>query len=295
MHIPVLLKEVINVLDIKPNDKVLDGTVGGGGYLKEICNLLGKKGMVIGLDQDNSALRKIEKLISSQGEIKLINENFRNLDKVLFNLNIKRVDKIVFDLGISSDQLAESQRGFSFQKNEPLLMTLKEKLTKDDLTAQEIVNYWDEQNLIDIIKGYGEEKFAKEIASGICEARKQKAIKTTYDLIEIIKQVVPEWYQHRKIHFATKTFQALRITVNDEIGALKEGLEKGFKHLEKKGKMAIISFHSKEDGIIKRFFKDKKDKQVGILIVKRPIIPTREEIKKNPRSRSAKLRVIEKI
>jgi len=295
MHTPVLLKEVINILDIKPGDKVLDGTVGGGGYSKEICHLLGEKGRLIGLDQDNSALRRARALISSQGRIELINENFRNLDKVFSNLDVDRVDKIVFDLGISSDQLDKSQRGFSFQKNEPLLMTLKNKITKNDLTAQEIVNNWDEQNLIDILSGYGEEKFAKKIAASICEARKQKIIKTTFDLVEIIKKAVPEWYQHKKIHFATKTFQALRITVNDEIGALKEGLDKGFKHLGKKGKMVIISFHSKEDRIIKRFFKDKENKQAGILITKKPIIPTREEIKENPRSRSAKLRVIEKI
>ncbi len=296
MHKPVLLKEVINILDIQPNDKVLDGTVGGGGYLKEICSLLGREGIIIGLDQDNSALEAVEDWFSSKKcRVELINENFRNLDKVLSSLKIKKVNKIVLDLGISSDQLDKSGRGFSFQKNEPLLMTLKNKPKEDDLTAKEIVNNWDEQNLADIILGYGEERFAKKIALSLCGVRKQKPIKTTFDLVEIIEKAVPEWYRHKKIHFATKTFQALRITVNDEIETLKKGLEKSFEYLDKEGRIAIVSFHSKEDGIIKRFFKDKKNKQTGILITKKPIIPTREEIQQNPRSRSAKLRVIEKI
>ena len=289
MHKPVLLNEIIEILNIQSGDIVLDGTIGGGGYLRKFCQLVEKEGIVIGLDQDNSV---IEEMKNDSFDCKryLVNENFRNLGKVLDGLNINKIDKIVFDLGISSDQLDQSGRGFSFQRNEPLLMTLKSKLSDDDLTAKEIINNWDEQNLADIIFGYGEEKFAKKIASSIYQTRKEKPIETTFDLVEIIKTAVPEWYQSKKIHFATKTFQALRIAVNDEIVALQEGLEEGFNHLTVGGRMVVVSFHSKEDRIVKKFFKEKKMKHDGILIVKKPIIPTRDEIKENPRSRSAKLR-----
>ena len=298
MHKPVLLNEVIEALNIQSGDIVLDGTVGGGGYLRRFCQLVGEKGTVIGLDQDNSVIEgmkdEINKRGTTVGPIHLINENFRNLDKVLDELGISKVDKVVFDLGISSDQLDDSGRGFSFQKNEPLLMTFKKNLTDNDLTAKEIVNNWDEENLADIIFGYGEERFAKKIASGIFQARKEKPIETTFDLVEVIKIAVPDWYQSKKIHFATKTFQALRIAVNDEIVALQEGLEKGFNSLSSRGRIAVVSFHSKEDRMVKVFFREKKIKCEGILIVKKPIIPTRDEIKENSRSRSAKLRVIEK-
>jgi 16S rRNA (cytosine1402-N4)-methyltransferase len=298
MHKPVLLKEVITTLDIQSSDKVVDGTLGGGGYFREICKLVGKEGLVIGLDQDDSVIQKMEETISqldNQCEIKLINENFRYLDKVLSSLNIENVDKIVFDLGISSDQLDDSGRGFSFQRDESLFMTLKKNLTENDLTAQEIVNDWEKSSLIDIISGYGEERFTRKIVDGIVEARKQKRIETTFELVEIIKKSVPNWYQSQKIHFATKTFQALRIAVNDEILSLQDGLEKGWDCLSQKGRMVVVSFHSKEDRVVKRFFKDKKLKQAGILIVKKPIVPTRDEVKDNSRSRSAKLRVIEKL
>ena len=298
MHKPVLLNKVIEALNIQSGDIVLDGTVGGGGYLRRFCQLVGEKGTVIGLDQDNSVIEgmkdEINKRGTTVGPIHLINENFRNLDKVLDELGISKVDKVVFDLGISSDQLDDSGRGFSFQKNEPLLMTFKKNLTDNDLTAKEIVNNWDEENLADIIFGYGEERFAKKIASGIFQARKEKPIETTFDLVEVIKIAVPDWYQSKKIHFATKTFQALRIAVNDEIVALQEGLEKGFSSLSSGGRIAVVSFHSREDRMVKVFFREKKIKCEGILIVKKPIIPTRDEIQENPRSRSAKLRVIEK-
>ena len=298
MHKSVLLKEVITTLDIQPSDKVVDGTLGGGGYFREICKLVGKEGFIIGLDQDDSVIQKMEETVSqldSQCEIKLINENFRHLDKVLSGLNIEKVDKIVFDLGISSDQLDDSGRGFSFQRDEPLFMTLKKNLTENDLTAEEIVNDWERSSLIDIISGYGDERFARKIVDGIVEARRKKRIETTFELVEVIKKSVPNWYQSQKIHFATKTFQALRIAVNDEILSLQDGLEKGWDCLNQKGRMVVVSFHSKEDRVVKRFFKDKKLKKVGILIVKKPIVPTRDEVKDNSRSRSAKLRVIEKL
>ncbi|MFH1402256.1 MAG: 16S rRNA (cytosine(1402)-N(4))-methyltransferase RsmH [Patescibacteria group bacterium] len=297
MHKPVLLNEVINLLDIQSDDVVLDGTVGGGGYLKAICHRVGKEGIVIGLDQDNSALEKAKSEISSRNYIcqtYLLNKNFRNMDKVLDKLKIEKADKIVFDLGFSSDQLENSGRGFSFQKDERLVMTLKDNLTDTDLTAEEIVNNWDEENLADIIFGYGDEKFSRQIAREICEVRKEKKIETTFELVEIIKRAVPKWYQFKKIHCATKTFQALRITVNDEIETLKNGLEKGFEYLNKGGRMAVVSFHSREDKIVKNFFRRKKDEGRGILITKKPATPSVEELRENPCARSAKLRVIEK-
>jgi len=297
MHKPVLLKEVIKILDIQPTDKVLDGTVGGGGYFKEICHWLGEGSILLGLDQDETVIEKLKDKISCDNLCQryLKNENFRNLDKVLNELGLKQVNKIVFDLGFSSDQLTESGRGFSFQKNEPLMMTLKSQVKENDLTAFEIVNYWEEESLVDILEGYGEERFAKKIARNICQSRKQTPLQTTFDLVEIIKQSVPLWYQHKKIHYATKTFQALRIAVNDEMGALEEGLQKGFEYLEKKGRMAVVSFHSKEDRVVKNFFKDKKNKQECVWINKKPIVPMRNEVLQNPRARSAKLRAVEKL
>jgi 16S rRNA (cytosine1402-N4)-methyltransferase len=211
-------------------------------------------------------------------------------------LNIKKVNGVVFDLGLSSDHFENSGRGFSFKKDEPLLMTFEKDLTKARFTARDIVNDWDEENIADILYGYGEEKFSRRIAKNIVEARKEKAINTTTDLVEIIEKSVPVWYKKgRKTHFATKTFQALRITVNDELETLKDGLKKGFDALEKQGRLVVVSFHSLEDRIIKNFMRDKKNEREGILITKKPIVPSREEIKENPRSRSAKLRIIEKI
>ncbi|MBU1046409.1 16S rRNA (cytosine(1402)-N(4))-methyltransferase RsmH [Patescibacteria group bacterium] len=298
IHKPVLLKEVIEGLDIQVGDVVIDGTVGGGGYLIGICSHLGKGGIMIGLDQDNSALERVKKKLSFQNIVcktHLVNANFRNLDSVLKDLNLEKVDKVVFDLGISSDQLDNSGRGFSFQKDEPLIMSLKKDLTEDDLTASEIVNNWDEDNLADIIFGYGEEKFSRKIAKEICEARKEKKIETTFELVEIIERAVPKWYLFKKTHFATKTFQALRITVNDEIESLREGMQKAYDALNSDGRLAIVSFHSREDRIIKRFFREMKNEKKGILVNKKPISPSPEELKTNPRSRSAKLRIIQKI
>ncbi len=297
IHKPVLLNEVIEGLFLQKDDIVLDGTVGGGGYLTEICSKLNGKGTVIGLDQDKLALARVEKnlLPKIKCNLHLVNKNFRNLDLALNNLGIKKVDKIVFDLGISSDQLDNSGRGFSFQKDEPLIMSLKKDLSESDLNASEIVNTWEEENLADVIFGYGDEKFSRKIAKEICKSRKEKKIETTFELVEIIKRAVPKWYLFKKTHFATKTFQALRITVNDEIGSLKEGLVKGFDRLGVGGRFAVVSFHSLEEKVVKSFFKELKKEGTCILINKKPIIPSSEEIKENPRSRSGKLRVIEKI
>lgn len=288
-HKTVLLNETIEGLNLKNGSVVLDGTFGGGGHSLEICKRFPKT-RVIALDQDKGARGK--SLVGSCN-ITLKTENFRNLDKALDKEKIEKVDGIILDLGLSTDQLESSGRGFSFMRNEPLLMTMKENPSSEDLTAQDIVNDWTEESLEKIIYGYGEEKFSKKIARAIVSARENKKISTTFDLVEIIKNAVPGAYRRGKIHFATRTFQALRIAVNDELGALEEALHKGWERLGKRGRMAVISFHSLEDRIVKRFFKE-KGKGEGILINKKPIIPTQEEVKNNPRSRSAKLRIIEK-
>ena len=226
-HVSVLLKEVIEGLEIKPSDVVVDATAGSGGHSKALACLLNKNGTLVGIDMDKKALSIVEKNLSdSKCKVLLKEGNFRNIDKFLNEEGIKSVDKILFDFGISSQQLEHSGRGFSFSKDEPLLMTFKEKPTKNDLTAMQIVNEWDEENIDDIIFGYGGEKFSRRIAKGIIEFRKEKQIESTFELVSIIEKATPKWYHSRKIHFATKTFQALRITVNDEMQSIKEALEK---------------------------------------------------------------------
>ncbi|MFH0845820.1 MAG: 16S rRNA (cytosine(1402)-N(4))-methyltransferase RsmH [Patescibacteria group bacterium] len=294
IHKPVLLKEVIDIMNLSEGEIFLDGTLGGGGYFKTLCLKVGKSGIGIGLDQDAGAVEKMkEQKFACQTYF--VNENYRNMDKVLKDLAIDKADVVVLDLGISSDQLENSGRGFSFKKDEPLLMTLKKDLGKDDLTAQEIVNNWEEENIADILFGYGEERLARRIAKEICKTREEKEISTTFELVEIIKKAVPIWYQFKKTHYATKTFQALRITVNNEIEFLKEGLEKAFSVLNENGRIGVVTFHSLEDRVVKNFFKKKKEEKRGELLTKKPIIPSAEELVENPRSRSAKLRGIKRV
>jgi len=284
VHKTVLLNETIDGLNLKIESIVLDATFGGGGHSLEILKRF-PKAKVIALDQDKSVWQENEKRISFH------NKNFRDLDEVLKN---EKVDGIIFDLGLSSDQLEKSGRGFSFQKDEPLLMTMKENPNEEDLTAEEIVNTWDEKNLADIIYGYGEERFSRRIARGIVEARTKTKIQNTADLVKIISDVVPGAYRRGRIHFATRTFQALRIAVNDELRSLQTGLEKGFDALKPSGRMSVISFHSLEDRIVKKFFKTLEKEGKAILINKKPILESEKELKNNPRARSAKLRILEK-
>ncbi len=296
MHIPVLLKEIEAGLDLKEGDIFLDGTINSGGHSVSFCQMIGETGTIVGIDQDSGALAKAEKrLASCPGAVHLTQSNFRNLDKVLEDLGISHIDKALFDLGLSSDQLAATGRGFSFQSDEPLLMTFNPHPGVNDLTAREIVNTWAEDNIADIIYGYGDEQFSRRIAKAIVEARRKEPIKTTFQLVEIIEKSVPFFYRKRKVHCATKTFQALRTTVNDEIESAKEGIAKAFSYLSIGGRIAVISFHSIEDRAVKIFFKEKKTEGRGRLITRRIITPSSEELKENPRARSAKLRIIEKI
>ena len=266
---------------------VVDATFGGGGHSAEICKRYPDV-KIIALDQDAST----SKNKNPECEIIFHNENFKDLDKVLRG---EKVDGIIFDLGLSSDQLENSGRGFSFMKDEPLIMTMKENPSPEDVTAYDVVNTWGEENLANIIYGYGEERYSRKIAKGIVEARKKAKIKTTGELVRIIESAVPNAYRKGRINCATKTFQAIRIAVNDELGALKTGLSKGFDSLKEGGRMAVISFHSLEDRIVKKFYKEKEKENLAKLINKKVILASGEEIKNNPRSRSAKLRILEKI
>jgi len=319
IHKTVLLNETIeglgfsrskafeNPQSLASEKIVLDATFGGGGHSKAILEKYPNV-KIVALDQDKSAWEKAKsKFKGLEKRIFFIDANFRDLDKISHKPGLwpedEKFDEIIFDLGLSSDQLENSGRGFSFMKDEPLLMTMKENPSPEDLTAEDIVNTWSEKSLADIIYGYGEEKFSRKIAKGIVEARQNAKIKTTTDLVKVIERSVPSSYRRGRLHFATKTFQALRIAVNDELGALQMGLEKGFKILKSNGgRMAVISFHSLEDRIVKRFFSAKggsasggKEDRVANIITKKPIIATEEEIKNNNRSRSAKLRILEKI
>lgn len=295
VHTSVLLNETIDGLDLKRGSIVLDGTFGGGGHSIETCKRY-KDVKIIALDQDKSAWNKAKgKFKDVDCDITFVNKNFRDLDNALVEVGVEEVDGVIFDLGLSSDQLENAGRGFSFKKDEPLLMTMKEDIDESDLTAKDIVNDWDEKNIADIIYGYGEEKFSRRIARAIVEVREKKEIKTTFDLVQILESCLPAVYKRGKLHFATRTFQALRIAVNDELNTLTLGLQKAFDALKTGGRMSVISFHSLEDRIVKNFYKTKKENSEAILINKKPIVASSEELKLNPRARSAKLRIIEKI
>jgi len=317
IHQTVLLNETIEGLNLPKEDSiVIDGTFGGGGHSLEVLKRY-PKAKIIAIDQDKSVFEKAEtKFKDFKDRIFFLNGNFKNLgaenskDLCAFargdiragnqhdaeNLsNFPSINGIILDLGLSSDQLENSGRGFSFKKDEPLLMTMKENPLPEDLTARDIVNDWGEKNLADIIYGYGEERFSRRIAKGIVDTRQKEKIMTTFDLVRVIENAVPASYRKGKINCATKTFQALRIAVNDELNVLKTGLEKGFEVLKGGGRMSVISFHSLEDRIVKNFYKDKQKEGEAKLINKKPITASDEEIKSNPRSRSAKLRILEKI
>jgi 16S rRNA (cytosine1402-N4)-methyltransferase len=284
MHKPVLLQQVLDKLDVQKGETFLDCTIGNAGHSLEICLRLGKGIKIVGIDIDADSLKRSEESLKKSGcNFILSKGNFRDLDKVLSDLKIKKVDKILFDLGWSSDQLESSGRGFSFLRDEPLLMTLKKDVSEDDFTARDILNFGEEKNIAQIIKSYGEEGFAERIAKKIVEIREDKKFETTFDLVDAINKAVPSFYKKKKIHPATKTFQALRIAVNDELNALKEGLSKGFSALESGGRMAVISFHSLEDRIVKNYFRNLKKEGLAELLTKKPEVAERVEVKENPR------------
>ncbi len=295
VHTSVLLYESIDGLDIHEGDIYLDGTLGSAGHAKYALEKVKGKLTLIGLDRDQDALARSREILGTGKNIILKQGSYGELDTVLDDLNIPHVNRIMLDLGISSDQFETSGRGFTFKKDEPLLMTMAKHPEPDDLTAKYILNNWEESTLADIIYGYGEERYARRIARGIMNYRQKKTIETTFELVEIVNQSVPGIYRRGRLHPATRTFQALRITINDELNTLKAGLKKGFERLEKKGRMAVISFHSLEDRIVKHFYIAHKAAGTANIITKKPIESGEEEIQRNARSRSAKLRILEKI
>lgn len=296
IHKTVLLHEITRDLGLKEGDILLDCTLNNAGHAGFIAESLQGKITVIGIDEDaNALLRAEERLKASKAKYHLYKGNFRDLDKALEKFEIKKVQGIIFDLGLSSEQLESSGRGFTFLKEEPLLMTFSNDGVGQSITAHDVVNSFEEENLDSILRGFGGELFSKRIAKAIVKARETGEIKTTGELREIIFGAVPSWYRKKKIHPATKSFQAIRMAVNGELDSLSLGLTKGFESLSAEGRMAVISFHSLEDRIVKRFEKLLVSEGKGRSVYKKPLTPTKEELKSNPRSRSAKLRIIEKI
>jgi 16S rRNA (cytosine1402-N4)-methyltransferase len=292
-HRSVLLHESLEQLELKPTDVVVDATLGGAGHSREIAKRLSPEGTLIGIDADHAAILRAREILEGSAPTVLLEEgNFRYLSSLLERLGIPSIDKALFDLGWSSFQLAAG-RGFSFLKDEPLLMTYAEN--PEGLTARIVVNDWAEESLADIIFGWGGETYSRRIARGIVEARAKKPIETSRELGEIIRSSVPHAYRVGRLHPATKTFQALRIAVNDEMGALKKGLIGAWESLRVGGRIAVITFHSVEDREVKRLFLEWAGKDEAFRVTKSPIKPSREELIANPRARSAKLRVIEKI
>ncbi len=299
IHPSVLLQEAVEVLDLQADDIVIDATVGGAGHFSILLNKLGSEGTLIGIDADAEAISRAQAVYDAAEEsprMFLVEDNFRNIGEILDDREIPLVSKSLFDLGWSGYQLSRG-RGFSFQKDEPLLMTYgdpeAETTEGERKTAADFINSASEEVIADTLYELGEEQFSRRIAHAIVEARKQERILTTFQLVEVIKQGTPSWYHHRRLHPATKTFQALRIYVNDELGALRDGLSAAINRTKPGGRIAVITFHSIEDRIVKHIFRDEVTKGNGSLITKKPILPSTTELSENPRARSAKLRVFE--
>ncbi|MBU3964712.1 16S rRNA (cytosine(1402)-N(4))-methyltransferase RsmH [Patescibacteria group bacterium] len=311
MHTPVLTKEIIEWLDPKPGENFIDCTFGEGGHSFALLDVIGSNGKVLGIEVDPELYKKFQQegeiqnpsVIRShsvadekskiQNRLLLVNDSYTNLKNIIAERNFGPVNGIVMDLGLSSWHFAESGRGFSFREDETLDMRYNPQT--NSLTALEIINSYTEEDIEKILKEYGEERFAKIIARKIAEKRKEKPIRTTFDLVEVVWSALPSRFQRKKLHPATKTFQALRIAVNSEIENIKKGLVQAAEVLAKDGRIAVISFHSLEDGEVKRFFKRCQEINIFEIITKKPIIPGLDEISINPRSRSAKLRIAKKI
>ena len=292
-HDTVLLHEALNGLDIKGGDVVVDATLGGAGHFKLLHSKLGSSGTLIGIDADEDAITRAQEAVAEAAgkgspRVHLAHDNFRNLGAILDEQGIEKVDRALFDLGWSGYHLS-SGRGFSFKTHEPLVMTYGEPAAGE--SAAELVNSATEEELADILYTYGEERFARGIAKSVVKVRKEASIMTTDDLVAAVEAGTPSWYHHRKLHPATKTFQALRIAVNDELGALREGLSTAIERLACQGRIAVITFHSIEDRIVKQMFRDAAYAGKGSLANRKPLTPSVEELKENPRARSAKLRV----
>ncbi|HEY0964501.1 MAG TPA: 16S rRNA (cytosine(1402)-N(4))-methyltransferase RsmH [Candidatus Paceibacterota bacterium] len=289
-HITVLQQEAVEALALSPESTVVDATFGSGGHAKMITTMLGPQGTYIGIDADPTAFEG--QSLQTKATVHLVNNNFRNIADILRSLHITQVDAVLADLGWRMEQFTDGRKGFSFNQDEPLLMTFGDP-EHYPFTAYDIVNDWEEQSIADIIFGYGDERQARRIARAIVTARKTAPIETTQQLTTCIESVIPRKHFH-KVHPATKTFQALRIAVNDELGALEQFLKDGFAALADEGHLAIITFHSLEDRVVKQYFRMLHDAGLGTLVTKKPIVASEEELEANPRARSAKLRIITK-
>ena len=303
-HIPVLLKETIDGLNIKPDGIYVDGTIGGAGHSKEIIKKLSPKGFLIGIDRDEEALKAAKENLKEYSNYKLIHGNHDDIKEILQDLGIDEVDGILLDLGISSYQIDEKKRGFSYTGDEKLDMRMDRT---QKLSAYEVINEYKEERLSQIIYEYGEEKFARKIAKNICIERMKNPIETTKQLADIIAKSVPA---SREGHPAKKTFQAIRIEVNNEIEPLRKTVQDSIECLKNEGRLCIITFHSLEDRAVKEAYIDAEGKctcpkdlpycvcgakSYGKIINKKPIEATKEELENNSRSKSAKLRIFEKL
>ncbi len=305
-HKPVLLSEVIEGLDIKPDGIYVDGTLGGGGHSEEILKRLSDRGRLIGIDRDEAAIEASTKRLSPYGaKLTILRGNYEDMQSLLLGLGIEKVDGILLDLGVSSYQFDEGERGFSYRYEAPLDMRMDRR---QSLSAYEVVNGYDEQSLYRIIRDYGEDRFAKNIAKHIVMERAKKPIETTTELSEIVKQAIPMRMRESGGHPAKRTFQAIRIEVNRELEILQDSIEGLIDMLRPKGRLCIISFHSLEDRVVKNAFKKAEDpcicpkdfpvcvcgrKPKGRIITKKPIVSGSEELDANNRAHSAKLRIFE--
>lgn len=306
-HISVLLHETIDSLNIKPDGIYVDGTLGGGGHAYEVLKRLSSNGRYIGIDQDEDAIAAASKRLAEfSDQLTIVRSNYCNMKQVLKDLEIDKVDGILLDLGVSSYQLDTPERGFSYKENAPLDMRMD---NRNSLTAKDIVNNYSEQELYRMIRDYGEDKFAKNIAKHIVRMRSEKPIETTDELTEAIKAAIPMKIRMNTGHPAKKTFQAIRIELNHELEVLTNTLDDMIDLLKENGRLSIITFHSLEDRIVKSAFRKNENpcvcppnfpvcvcnkKPKGIHITKKPIVPTEQELEQNKRSKSAKLRVFEK-
>lgn len=293
LHVPVMCREVIEYLAPFAGGCFLDGTLGLAGHSLLIAERLGPRGHLIGVDKDRAALSLAkEKLSGFKGKLDLVQGDFGSFDSVLKTLGLKAVDGMLFDLGISSFQLDDPKRGFSFRSEGPLDMRMDQD---DPLTAKDMVNTLGEEDLANIIFNYGEERFSRRIAKAIIQYRSRKPVETTQELEEIIFTSVPLSYRRQKIHPATRTFQAIRIAVNRELESLKMTMEKCADHLKVGGRIGVIAFHSLEDRMVKDRFRKLSKSGIVSLVTKKPLRPGEDEVRVNPRARSARFRVAERI
>ena len=305
-HKSVLLNETIDGLNIKPDGIYVDGTLGGGGHAYEVCRRLGEKGSIVGIDQDAAAIEAASARLKDFGEkVTIVRSNYCDMKSKLHELGIDKVDGIVLDLGVSSYQLDTAERGFSYREDAPLDMRMD---TRQKMTARDIVNDYTEADLYRVIRDYGEDKFAKNIAKHIVQARAVKPVETTAELSEIIRASIPMKFQKKSGHPAKRTFQAIRIELNRELDVLRDSLDDMIDLLNPGGRLCIITFHSLEDRIVKSAFRKNENpctcppdfpvcvcgkKSKGSIITKKPILLSEEELEYNSRSKSAKLRIFE--